>query len=298
MTIKHLVGNRAVIFIIGVALNVAAQASDAVPLTFIDGIPFVTVTVGATSSRMMIDTGGSLGISIPEITADKSGSVRLLNETTKFRDLKGDVYEVKNLVAEKVGVGNTNLGSVKGRIHVRWGGESPDAELSKARQAGAIDLVAFGNRPVMFDYRDSKLAIYAPGEPRPSGQQSWQALRLEFGKEGPNVSLVVHGKPLKFVLDTGATVNLVNPGSLIAAGAQPQCAETGHDKNCDPRELGTVLDENGRAVGKLSAERIDLNGAPFDGILGAPFFQSYSVLFDYSSDLLLISPFDANGTTL
>jgi len=36
-----------------------------------------------------------------------------------------------------------------------------------------------------------------------------------------------------------------------------------------------------------------LNGAPFDGILGAPFFQSYKVLFDLAADRLLISPFNA-----
>jgi hypothetical protein len=136
--------------------------------------------------------------------------------------------------------------------------------------------------------------VYEPGERPEAAQQGWQALRLESGKIGPNVTLIVNGKPLKFVLDTGAQVNLVNSKSLapIAAGSLCPPASRGAN-NCDPRELGAVQDSSGQSLGKMRAEHIDLNGAPFDGILGAPFFQSHKVLFDLAADRLLISPSDA-----
>ena len=223
----------------------------------------------------------------------------MVDKKTRFRDLRGHVYEVRNFVAKQVVVGTTGLEPVEGRVHVQWGGapEGPDAELTKAREAGAIGLAAFGNRPVIFDYRLSSLSIFGPKEGPQAGQQGWQALRLEYGNEGPNVTLIVNGKPLKFVFDTGAPVNLVNAESLAPPVTKFQCQGPITDKHdCDPRELGQVQDTNGGSLGRLAAERVDLKGAPFEGLLGAPFFHRYRVLFDLSAHRLLISPSDAENS--
>jgi len=270
---------RVLVFLAGASLHAAATAADLVPLRFVNGLPFVNVAIGAASSQMMFDSGGALAISLPESTVRQSGSVTLLDRTTKFRDLHGKVYEVKNLVANRVVVGRTELAPVEGQVHVDWGGapEGPEAELTKARRHGAIGLAAFGQRPLMFDYGRQTLSIYAPGEALGAG---WQALRLDYGKEGPNVRLVVNGKPLTFVLDTGAQVNLVDAGSLPGDAGEPGSFA----------ELGEVSDSAGTPLGSLTAQRVQLKGAPFDGILGAPFFQRHRVLFDLAGQRLLIAP--------
>jgi len=280
---------RTLLLLAGTVLHAAALAADVVPLTFINNIPFVTVTVGAVSSRLMIDSGGALGLSLPEKTISQSGAVTLLDQKTKFADLHGKVYEVRNFIANPVVVGKSGLGPVDGRVHVQWGGEAEgrEAELTKARAAGAIGLAAFGRRPLMFDYRLGTLEIHAPGEGPQADQQDWQALHLEYGKEGPNVALTVDGKALKFVLDTGAQVNLVD--STAVSRCPPKTATS---RDCDPRDLGQVQDSAGRSLGRLAAERVSLTGAPFDGILGAPFFERYRVLIDLSTHRLLISPYD------
>lgn len=293
---KFIVSGRAAVFLAAAGLHVAASAADVVPLTFINGLPFVTVKIGAVASELMIDSGGSLGISVPEKTIKEAGSVKLLEQKTKFKDLEGKVYEVQNFVANDVTLGTTELGPVEGRVHVQWGGapEGAEAELTKARQAGAIGLAAFGKRAVMFDYRLKTLSVYEPGKRPQAGQQGWQALRLESGKIGPNVILVVNGKSLEFVLDTGAQVNLVNEKSLAPHDMEPSCQSASTNINsCDPHELGVVQDSSGASLGKLKAERTDLNGAPFDGILGAPFFQTHRVLFDLAEHRLLISAAEA-----
>lgn len=270
---------RILVFLAGASLHAAGMAADLVPLRFLNGLPFVDVAIGAASSRMMFDSGGALGISLPESTIGQSGSVTLLDQTVTSRDLHGKVYEVKKLVANRVVVGRTALAPVEGQVHVDWGGapEGPEAELTKARQYGAIGLAAFGQRPLMFDYRRGMLSIYAAGE---SLGEGWQALRLDYGKEGPNVRLVVHGRPLKFVLDTGARVNLVDAGSLPGDAGEPGTFA----------ELGEVSDGAGSPLGGLTAQRVQLKGAPFDGILGAPFFQRHRVLFDLAGRRLLIAP--------
>lgn len=279
---KHLRQHLSV-FLAGAALHLsAAAAPDTVDLSFINGLPFTTVKIGATTSRMMIDSGGALGLSIPESTVKQSGSVTLLDTRTKFSDVHGMVFEVSNLVARQVVVGKTELGPVEGRLHTQWGGgatEGPEAELTRARQAGAIGLAAFGERPVLFDYSRGRMVIYAPGEGPQAAKDGWEALPLAYGKEGPNVSLRVNGKPHRFVLDTGFPVNVVDAERVPA----PAC------KGCDPRQLGKLWDETGRSFGNLMAERISLNGAPFDGILGAPFFRAHRVLIDVAGGRLLIA---------
>ncbi len=256
----------------------AVAAPDTADLGFINGLPFTTVKIGATASRMMIDSGGALGLSIPESTARHSGSVTLLESKARFRDLHGKVFEVPNLVARQVVVGTAELGPVEGRLHVEWGGKDSNAELNKAREAGAIGLAAFGDRPLMFDYANARMVIYAVGEGPQAGKDGWQAQPLAWGKEGPSVTLQVGGQPRKFVLDTGAPVNLVDAGKTPA----PAC------QGCDPRQLGELRDEEGRSFGALTAERVDLNGAPFDGILGAPFFRAHRVLIDTAGRRLLV----------
>jgi hypothetical protein len=269
-------------------LPARAAQPDTVPLHFIGGLPFVAVTVGAVRSELLFDSGGRLGISLPESTAAGAGTVTLLPETATFSDIHGAVYEVPTLVARGVTVGRTPLAPVNGRVHVQWGGapEGPDAALTRARAAGATGLAAFGDRPLMFDYPHGTMTLYdARRGPRPDAA-GWQALRLEFGKEGPYVMLGVAGKPLKFVLDTGAPVVLVKAASLPADGA---CAAGGPDQACDPTLLADVRDATGRPLGALHAQRAALGNAPFDGLLGAPFFAHRRVVFDVAAHRLLMT---------
>lgn len=272
-------------------------APDIVPLRFVNGLPFVQVAVGAARSEMMFDSGGGFGISLPSATIDAAGSVTMLDETSRFSDLLGQAHEVRKLVARRVTVGRTALEPVRGRVHVNWGGapEGPDAALTRARNGGAIDLLAFGERALMFDYARRTLTIYAPGrhpladpEVRAAG---WQALHLEHGKIGPYVTLRVGGKPLKLVLDTGAPLNFINPGSL--AGTAGSCDDEGDAP--DPCNLPDVRTEGGAALGVMKARAMSLDGAPFDGLLGAPFFAARRVLFDPAAQRLLIAPADPAG---
>ena len=282
------------VLLIGAGMHLtAAAAPDVVPLTFINNLPFVNVKVGAASTQLMIDSGGKLGISLPGSTVTASGSVTLLDEKTRFRDLHGQVFEVQNLVANQVVVGATAVKPVQGRIHTEWGGapEGQDAALTQARRAGAIGLAAFGDRALEFDYARRRLSIHAAGQGPQQGQDGWHELPLEYGAVGPNIVLHIHGKALKFVLDTGAQINLVDPASVPQELAERSCVTTATPAPaCDPRSLGEAHDGQGRSVGALSAERVKLGGAPFDGILGAPFFSAHRVLIDLTGKRLLIAP--------
>lgn len=263
-------------FILAAAIcQQAVAAPDVVPLEFINGIPFLNVAVGAASSRMMFDSGGRLGISLPAETIEKAGTVQVLDEKKKFQDLQGKVYEMPKVIANKVVVGSTLLAPVKGHVHTQWGGapEGPEAELTKARAGGAIGLEAFANFPLMFDYKQRTLSILAPEDLAELSTAKWHVLDLQYDGPGPVLTLVTEGKHLKFVLDTGAQVNVIKSG----AGCDTNQA-------CELRDVGGTLNLG------MKIHHIKLDGAPFDGILGAPFFRSHRVVFDVKAKKLYVAP--------
>ncbi|MCE3261915.1 MAG: hypothetical protein K0R43_994 [Pseudoduganella sp.] len=266
-------------FFLAIRCASASAAPDIVPLEFVGGIPFVKVTVGAApAGRMMFDSGGMIGIAVPQSTIEQSGSVKVLDEKRRFSDLLGQVQEVPMLVARDVVLGATHLPPVSGQINTEWGGNGADADLDAARKGGVIGLEAFAERPLMFDYRRRTMSIYAAGDAHKQEWKKWRALPLSYGKEGPFVTLRVAGVPKKFVLDTGAQVNLVDSGKFACSAECPR-----------PR-LPELADAHGKALSVQDAERIDLANAPFDGILGAPFFRSYRVVFDVKGGQLHIAP--------
>ncbi|WP_156895727.1 hypothetical protein [Massilia putida] len=280
------------------AFPTGAAEQDNIPIHFINGLPFFAVNIGTVRTEMMFDSGGPLGISVPESTIARSGSVTLLPETAKFRDIHGKVYEVPMLMAKDVVIGNTILPPIKGRVHVQWGGTPDDADdaLTRARKSGAFGLAAFGERPIMLDYAHATMTIYPAGQgPQPSDAH-WHALHLEFGKEGPYVILFVAGKPLKFVLDTGTPSTIVKIETLRSV-TSGRC-DTGVDaKNCDPDLLTDVRDSSGHQLGALHAHPVSLGGAPFDGLLGASFFSGRRVVFDVVAHRLLIAAQDEAART-
>lgn len=262
-------------FLLAAIVSQHAAAADVVPLELINGIPFLNVSVGATSSRMMFDSGGRLGISVPAETITKAGSVQLLDERKKFKDMQGNSYETSRVIVQRVVVGSTMLAPVQGQVHVQWSGapEGPEAELTKARAGGAIGLEAFANFPLMFDYKQRTLSILDASEVVELRQPTWRALDLKYGNEGPVVTLAADGKQLKFVLDTGAQMNMIRVGAA-----------------CDTNQACELRDLSGGLNLSMKIHRIKLDGAPFDGILGAPFFRSHRVVFDVKGGKLYVAP--------
>ena len=224
---------------------------------------------------MMFDSGGRLGISIPAATIEQAGSVRVLEEKLRFQDLQGKSYEVPRVMAEKVVVGSTLLAPIKGQVHTQWGGaaEGPEAELTKARAGGAIGMQAFANFPLLFDYKQGTMSILSTEDVSDMDLSKWRTLDLQYDGKGPVVILVAEGKQLKFVLDTGAQVNMIKLGAACDA-----------NQACELRDISGTLNFN------MKIHRIKLDGAPFDGILGAPFFRSHRVVFDLKGKKLLIAP--------
>lgn len=278
-------------------ISVAAhQASTTViPLRFIQKIPFVQVVVGDASADLMFDSGGQLGITLQADLIKQAGSVTLLEHKTKHGDASGNVYEVQDMIASKVLVGNLSLGQVKGSVHYDWGlGASSDnagqlSELKEARKTGTIGLAAFAPRPLLIDFAHRELTVYQPGGMPDLNTPGWRSLALKYDEVGPQVVLTLLGRPTKFILDTGATNSFLEPGSLDPEKFPTLCKDKPEGSNyCGHMDLLDIQDQNKMPIGVLPVELVEMKGVPFDGLLGADFFVSHFVFIDFAKKLVWI----------
>jgi len=279
-------------------LNVAAGAEmpsmtpRLTPLNFLRGIPFIAVTVGAVETELMFDSGGKLGLTLPDDIIQRSGSVKVLAHKSKFGDAAGNVYEVADLLADKVYVAGVSLSTpIAGRAHYSWGlnissgdAEAPD-DLTRKQLNGAIGLEAFDGRALLFDYAHRQLGIYQPGQLPDLSASGWQVFDLKYDNEGPQITLNSAGKSLHFILDTGANLSTLKPSAINDADA---CSKTAELSYCGARELTDLQALGGQRLAAQKFVMVEMKEVTFDGILGGDFFSKYLVLFDLAHRKLWI----------
>ena len=299
-TLRKTLTLSAIVWMVLTIPSISTAATDisdsVVPLTFVQKIPFVRVAIGSTEAELMFDSGGKLGITLPMDVIKRAGSVKILDHKSKHGDAAGNVYEVPDILASEVSVGGVQLASsIMGSVHYEWGldvssgvSHEPD-ELKSKRANGSIGLEAFNGKPLLFDYAHRELKIYRTGDLPNVSDPGWRALALEYGPQGPQVILTIGGRPQKFILDTGANTSLLMPSALDAARFPDICKNMPKGSNyCGHMDFTGVMNQAGDDIGDLAVELIEMKGVPFDGLLGADFFQSHLVLFDITNRRLWI----------
>lgn len=282
-------------FFLAATFNAAAgtEAPTLATLSFVRGIPFVPVTVGAVKTELMFDSGGRLGITLPDDLIKRSGSVRVLEHKSKHGDAAGHVYEVADIVADEVSVAGVPLAKpVAGSVHYSWGlnvssgnAGAPD-DLSRKQANGTIGLQAFENQALLFDYAHQQLGIYPPGQLPDLAAAGWESLDLKYDNEGPSIVLKSAEKPLQFVLDTGGNASLIKPSSI---NYSHRCSHGASESAyCGSKQMKDLKTLGGKRFGQQKFELVEMKGVSFDGILGADFFSRYLVIFDLAHHKLWI----------
>ena len=110
------------------------------------------------------------------------------------------------------------------------------------------------------------------------------------------VEIAVNGKPATFVLDTGASANVIAPDAVKQLGLSPGQEQTpltgaaGQAGNVSSVKIAS-LDVGATRMRDQIAYMIALPEAlPCDGLLGTPFLQQHVVTIDYERSQLTITP--------
>lgn len=180
------------------------------------------------------------------------------------------------------------------RLGKRWA-LTTDLRAMEERTGRAIDgFVGYDvlrNSELRIDYLTESFSLLkSTRTPLQSGEAPTHTLKLDFVDHLPVVTLKFGKRKLRFVIDTGAGTNLIDPRYIsLAAKTGEQMNIQGLDGNnmdCDILRLPSPegLNASGQQMKVVSTDLSHLQEPgerPFAGILGSSFLSNYCVGIDY-----------------
>lgn len=271
------------------ALALSAHAEGRkVPVTMIDGLPVIAVQLGAVKVDFLLDTGGQIGITVPDPLITGATKVALSGGEQKMTDAAGHVYLVRKVVAQSVRVGDAELGPVDGLVNYQWGLSVGKEGAPEVTKKGVIGLKALAIKNVLFDIAAGSVSLYDRGTQGPD-VSGWKRAKFEYDARGVVLRIVVNGVGAAMSLDTAATNSMIRKDAKLFSKTRSPCVGKKPDASfCGMATLKVDAEGQEPGVGSIEAAVVQMGAVPFDGLLGIDFFQSRRVYLDFESSTAFI----------
>lgn len=265
-----------------------SEAAEVIPVRFIDGLPVIEVQLGAIRADFLLDTGGQLGITVPQPLINSATGVKLGIEQRKMVDAAGKVFMVQSVVASTLRLGAAELGPVDGLVNYKWGLKVGPGDAPEVTNKGAIGLGALSSRNVLLDLGAGQIMLFDKGEPSRLDAAGWPSVPFTYDKSGVVIQIDVNGATAARSLDTAATTSMLRKDAkLFASIASPCSGKPRTATFCGMKRLGGV--QAGKShLGSLTVAVVQMGSVPFDGLLGIDFFLARKVFIDFDSKVILI----------
>jgi hypothetical protein len=254
----------------------------------IDGLPVVEVQLGAVKVDFLLDTGGQLAITVPSPLINDATGVRLGTEQRKMGDAAGNVFMVQSLVASSVKLGTVELGPVDGLVNYKWGLKIGTGDAPEVTRKGVIGLGALSSRNILLDITAGRLVLFdRSGQDRPD-LVGWRKVPFTYDRAGVVLQVVVNGATVAMSLDTAATTSVIGKRAAVFAAAPSPCrGKPPSAQFCGMQTFKHVQTGDGD-IGTLTVAVVDLQGVPFEGLLGVDFLLARQVFIDFNAKVLFI----------
>lgn len=267
----------------------AAAPGVTVPVSFVDGLPVVTVTLGRLKADFLLDTGSNSALTVPRPLVTPAAGVVELPETVKMTDAAGVVQEVQRLRVEAVTLGDAQLGSVEGLVHYAWGLSVGDGQAPAITRQGTLGLGSFDGRAVLFELGQGRLTVFAAGE-RPRLRGRWFRASFNRDKRGVMVGFTARGRSADLVLDSAASTSLLKKGAALLDGTTDVCKGRPPDAMaCGPANFSAGVIGNAPPA-RISFMVVTMGPLPFDGLLGIDFFKRHAIYLDFVTHEMRFRP--------
>lgn len=258
------------------------------PLEIVNGMTFVKARLNGRTGNYLFDTGAPLLIlNKSEVGADKlqaasvGGAFTVASVQAKDFSWAGNNYPVLEAVAIDL-------------AHLE--------ESSAMPLAGIIGFEVIKNHELFIDYRSGQLAVLESSNNKLSKTATPRfVIPFELQDHLPVIRVVIDGKELRFGIDTGAAVNLIDqkyePALSGGSYVQGDMEELrGLDRHVKLVHTGRIHQTH---TGDLSVRDmkylfVDLShlettsGLQIDGLLGYPFFEQVKCSINYPNRRLYI----------
>lgn len=283
----RLASTAALVFACGASL----ASPTVIPVTTIDDLrlPLIPVTLGTVTTHLMLDTGGQIGITVPEALVGPATGVFLTGRQERRIDATGKVSRVRQLIAPIVDLDTAKLGPVAGSVNYEWGLRINDDErmpTPESLNAGVIGLGALSSHNLLLDMAQQRLLLYARGSAEQPDIAAWRQIPFTYDESGILVTLTADGVPLRFSLDTGASSSMLSRDAAIFAKRPSPCAgEQADDAHCGMWRL-EPLESEGAPFAGVDVLVAPMAGVPFDGLIGMDFLRAHKVYIDFDTRTL------------
>lgn len=275
------------------ACGASLASPTVIPVKIADdlGVPFIRVTLGTVKADLMLDTGGQIGITVPETLITPTTGVFLTGRQERRTDVTGKIFHVRQLIAPDVYLDTAKLGPVAGALHYDWGLRINDDDRMPAPEslkAGVIGLGALSSRNMLLDMAQQRLLLYERGGMERPDLSSWQHVPFVYDYEGIVITLHADGVPIRFSLDTGASTSILRDDAAIFTQRPSPCAgKQAEDTHCGIWRL-TRPESHGMPLDDLDVLVVPMASVPFDGLIGMDFLGSHKVFIDFDTQTLHI----------
>lgn len=253
-------------------------------------LPLIDVRIDNRLHTLMLDTGSTEGIHLYEHDLERlvaQASVKAVRlAPRRLRDITGGENQVSAWRISRLFIGNIPFDDVEAVSFKSWG-------FSLGKELPVSEVMGLGllrDRKVLMDFKSDRLQILAH---RPSDIATWSSYPFEQTDEGLLVMAFVGKKPLRLIVDTGASHSLLFaaglPAGLLFSGCrsiEPEAANL----DCRVARL-TLVDSQGLSRDDLAivADGPTPEALGFDGLLGMGFMRGHRVIVDMPAGMLYVS---------
>jgi hypothetical protein len=251
------------------------------PFIFSRNLIFFSARINGENGNFVLDTGA------PALLLNNRGNDHQGHPASMGVGAGGSVA-LTNQRVESFEIGDNNLGK-------RWA-LTLDMRSMEQRTGQTIDGFVghelFDNKEVRINFPDRKFSLQKPvRHPLHEGKEPRKVLNFDFVDHLPVITVKVGKRKLRFAIDTGAGVNIIDEGKkelFQAVGEQMDIQ--GFDGNSTVNNVVTIPGlsivgaEEQEDISFVSMDLTHLQapaGVPISGIIGSSFLHNYVVGIDY-----------------
>lgn len=246
------------------------------PLSFVNGLPVVAVTIEGQLFRLILDTGADKTTIDLKPDAINKIKVKYLEDVKNSLDVYGNAYQSRSFEIPQL-----QLGKLKFTDFIA-GEELRDFILVD----GIIGNCFLKNFYVLFDYQKNRAVLYPKGEyPSELNLDKWRQIEFEHNDIGIIISVKIDAfdRELKFCLDSGSGSSGIKKSGLLRAKDLEGLSE----------KIGRLVTYDHVSIAGIDLSRVnfyvvDFKEPPVDGFFGDYFFNRFKTLIDFDRDVLFV----------
>lgn len=286
-----------IILLIGMqtSANSAGPHETVLPLQFntgnaSHGLPSSVVKIEGKTIPLLFDTGATNYEIVLSEHALQNMSVHYLEKKNCGKTISGKVC-MQEFIIPEVQIGQFTLRNVRGGVMSKlWGGNDKGFIQTGASKNGVIGLKLLSKYGVLLDYAHSRVILTSANTyPKEYDVRRWINIPFEL-KGGIFTNTTINGLSENLIWDTGALPSIIRETPVLRAKS---IIYKGNPDYCDESDCRilkakrfiinkTIIPNNWFLLSQIEED------LPFDGFIGANYFEQNNVFFDFQNKRIYI----------